>query len=445
METNQHLLYLLKHGSAAQVEHYLHYLQKEQKNSDEPADFAAFMDGVIKKSRYSRKQIAQRAGLSQDYTYKLLNGQKRTRVRDYLLAIFFALSMDSNQSQKGLRIYPIEPLDTKVFRDYVIMMALDARTGLDKACEMLEKAGLKPIVTSVSEQPELGPGGSNLPTPAMLLSESAQGNRSPEREEEIAMDTDDGNADETADYDNGAGGDDEIAGYADDVEDDEQMTLSGQDVRHWACGPAPIDIAVAGEYLVTEDGKNPVYVAAIFDDMRTEYVVAERSIWDTAQYTGPEDFPILEKYVKLEKAVRNSRYANVFLQLERDTDQEMSKALNAADDTAFAEGGIRIAQASNWGHPHIYAELWNCIEPERKEYLQVEKDLTSGTYRYSVTHQSMYMRMELGDKLYALYFGDKLAAQPVEEYHSEDEMHASGTNYESLFCMLMQMCEAGEH
>ena len=87
------LLYLLKHGRADEVR----FIFKDIQAKSYPEDFSTFIDTMIKEHKIKRKNIAIRSGLSQDYTYKLLRGDKKTTERDYILAICIAIGMNLAQ------------------------------------------------------------------------------------------------------------------------------------------------------------------------------------------------------------------------------------------------------------------------------------------------------------------------------------------------------------
>ena len=97
---------------------------KEQEKQAYIRSFPAFMDRVIREKHIKRKDIALRTGLSQDYTYKILNGSKRTTERDYILAICFALRMDLKQTQHALSIYGMPQLDENDARSGIIIRAI---------------------------------------------------------------------------------------------------------------------------------------------------------------------------------------------------------------------------------------------------------------------------------------------------------------------------------
>ena len=61
------------------------YVRSHQNKKPDYESFYQYMTSMIARSGFSRLQIAQRANISRDYTYKLLNGGKRTDERDYII------------------------------------------------------------------------------------------------------------------------------------------------------------------------------------------------------------------------------------------------------------------------------------------------------------------------------------------------------------------------
>ena len=100
MIDDERLLQLLKHGRGLEIREYL----KTEQKQDYSMDFAIFMDQMLKEHKVSRKTVAIRSGLSQDYTYKLLRGDKKTTERDYILAMCIAIGMNYAQTQHALSI-----------------------------------------------------------------------------------------------------------------------------------------------------------------------------------------------------------------------------------------------------------------------------------------------------------------------------------------------------
>ena len=94
--------------------------------------------------------VAQRAGLSKDYTYKILNlnSGKRTNERDYIIAICIAADMSLSEIQHALNLYPFPILDDSDDRAAVIISALLYKPKIDDLNIMLERAGFDPLRTS---------------------------------------------------------------------------------------------------------------------------------------------------------------------------------------------------------------------------------------------------------------------------------------------------------
>ena len=105
-------------------------LLKEHENRQDSETFVQFMDSIIEKSGLSRTDIAQRAGMSRDYTYKILSGQKQTSERDYLIAVCIVLRMNLWQTQRALSLYPFPVLDDSDERSAII------KAGIKKAMSM---------------------------------------------------------------------------------------------------------------------------------------------------------------------------------------------------------------------------------------------------------------------------------------------------------------------
>lgn len=95
MELNdKELLRLLKHGRAEELAELAEEMKPTYADS-----FPAFMDQMLKEHHLKRSTVARRSGLSQDYLYKLLRGDKRTTERDYIIAICMAAGLNIAQTQ----------------------------------------------------------------------------------------------------------------------------------------------------------------------------------------------------------------------------------------------------------------------------------------------------------------------------------------------------------
>ncbi len=115
-------------------------IHKEYLAKDKPANFCSYMDSFIDKLNINRKILAQRAGLSEGYTYKLLNGQSRTKARDKILLLCMALKMNLEEVQVAFDLYPFPRLKRENIRDSIIILAINREKDIDDLCTWLENA-----------------------------------------------------------------------------------------------------------------------------------------------------------------------------------------------------------------------------------------------------------------------------------------------------------------
>lgn len=130
-----------------------------------PESFFDYMYDMIKRSRRTLAMNAQRAGLSKDYMYKILNPNsgKRTYERDYIIAFCVAADMSFMETQHALELYPFPLLDDRDDRSAVIIVALLDNMGIDALNEMLENAGHSPLRTSPDmKKTTIGPARSTI-------------------------------------------------------------------------------------------------------------------------------------------------------------------------------------------------------------------------------------------------------------------------------------------
>lgn len=138
-----------------------------------PESFSDFMYAMIKRSGKTKAMIAQRAGLSRDYMYKILNTNsgKRTNERDYIIAICLAADMSFMETQHAMELYPFPLLDDADLRSAVIIIALLNHMSIDSLNEMLENAGHAPLRTSPEmEKSSIGPSRSTFIQPEVVTS-----------------------------------------------------------------------------------------------------------------------------------------------------------------------------------------------------------------------------------------------------------------------------------
>ncbi|MBQ6663343.1 MAG: hypothetical protein IJM69_07375 [Firmicutes bacterium] len=387
MKDNE-LRHLLKHGGSG-LEAFL----KAQERTKYPESFTAFMDQMIREHKVKRKDIAIRSGLSQDYTYKLLREDKKTTERDYILAIALAVGMNLPQVQHALRIYGMPLLDKRDMRSHVIMIGFEDGCGIGGVNGFLEKSGFPYIKTSP-----------DMPSAEIHLISQKE---------------------ELIDYDD----DDEPALF----------TELERNITAERCWPAPMDYLYRGVIRVKNESDGSIlcvcaeyspsgdhfYVETEEERERFEKALSEGIEWDL---TEEEEF--LELFESLEDAAA-SPFFHFYLELDRATDDKLDEVLASVNDSK--ENGVRIGMHYAGGKKEGYLEAFNTQFPERNEYFQIIR--TEEGYTYSVTHESLYMQIELGD-LYPAYFGKK--KEPYYVVHTNDLLETAkvDTYYKFVFTEL---------
>lgn len=353
---NRDIAHLLKSGNKDLIQQML----KERESQVLPESFTQYMDEMIASKKLKRAQIAQRAGLSRDYLYKLLRGDKKTTERDYILAVCIAMSMNLHEAQHALEIYPFPLLDDSDARDEVIITGINEGVSIDTLDDWLELCEF-PLLRTSPDMPsaDLGPRRSTSADPSMAQSylEKSISNRRKNMEE----------------------------------------LYTKVDAQH--CGNAPFDYVYVGEIQV-KSGTEIFYVQGIFPpDGCDSFQVAKKTLFSEEDFSE-EDY--VEGFESLEDAA-GSDFFKYYLKIDKLTDQKVAEVMAEVDDTKFAPGNLRIG-AKFSKDCYVYCEFYNERQPERQEYLQVTK--TRDGFIYSACHDSCFMRIEL-DEMYPYYFNKK--------------------------------------
>lgn len=355
MDINIEIAHLMKYGSTEEIKAYFDK-KRSLKRQD---DFFSFINNKIDNSPYKRAEVAQRAGLSRDYVYKLLRGDKKTTERDYILALCFALKLDILDTQHALELYPFPVLDDEDPRSAVIKTGIMTELDLDTMNEWLEKASF-PLIRTSPDMPsaEVGPARSTIFSEDVLnsLSERAKRLRNERRT---------------------------------------KMEELRRNVRMERCGCGPMDYVVEGEIEVLNDKQEHVFVNAFYGP-ETVLSVSKVSLLDYPDII--EEEMLEESYTDLEEAA-DSDYFRFFLELDKATDEKVADFQKRINDTKYYDG-IRMGQMF-WGKGCGHAELFNSNQPEYHEYFQVVSE--DGVFKYSMSHESTYMRYELG-QMFDIYF-----------------------------------------
>ena len=390
---NEHeLLYLLKHGRAEE----LRILAEQSKTHSYSNDFPAFMEMMLKEHNLKRKEVAIRAGMSQDYTYKLLRGAKKTKERDYILALCIATGMNFAQIQHALRIYGMPVLDNRDHRSHVIMLGIEEKQDIDHINDWLKKAGLNYLKTS-PDMPS-----SNI-------------------EPIMTGDPDEYNGNLAALITNG---NPENFGKNSYVIDPQSFEEIEYEVHAERCGQASMDYAFWGEIKIQGEEGKAFYILGNYHPEAESFYVMDSEMHEKLVeqkirlYEGEElrdgycdpksplikGVDIIEAYQSL-VAAAGSPFFKWFLALDSYIDDKVIETLQNIDDTRFS--GARFGTRLSGGEMTHYMEAFNTSHPEKREYFQV---IESGDeLRFTASHESYFMRIELGE-IYTEYFGKKAIA-----------------------------------
>lgn len=380
---------MLKQGRGDEVKALFREQEKLKRSTE---SFFSYMERMIAESKMSRALIVQRSGLSRDYMYKVLRGDKTTTERDYIIAFCMAMKMDLIHIQHALELYPFPVLVEEDFRSSIIIAAIQEGIGIDGLNDWLEKCN-EPLLRTSPEMPsaKVGPGRSTLFSNDPVYSESRKGHE-PLRKRSI-----------------------------------NEMEIKNTKTSAEQVGMAPVDLAVGAEYeFVDEDGKI-LYAQAFFTSEFSFFAINEVSMYVEQYLTDSKE---LEHYETLTEA-SVSQYFPLFLELDKLTDKEVAKKLSEIDDTKHF--GLRAGARFERFGTAPFVEMFNSWEPEKCEYVQVRK--TADGYRYSASHKSYYLRYELGP-VYEAYYPD---AEPEVYLFETDALDKLG-EYEYFtqsFMMIM--------
>ena len=397
-QDRQEILRLLKYGRGEEVR----ALVEAERRQNYPNEFVPFMDQMIREHKVSRKNVAVRSGLSQDYVYKLLRGDKHTDERDYILAMCFAIGMNLAQTQHALSSYGMPLLSKEDFRSHIIILAITDGAGIDELNRMLEKANFPLLKTS----PDMPSAVISSTKPSIDTIQPAPVRRNREFEE-IDSFTDaqrnEGNAPFDYDY----------QGWI-RVRDEEGKIYQVEAV-YKSFGASFIVFTdeqhrKAEQLMDLWDQKEAAFHGKYKDILRNPKKhldpKEERRIFEAYQEMTDSvpEAEMLERYETLEEAA-NSEFFPFFLELEKRTDKKVLEVMKKLDDTR--EYGVRVGCALHGGDGFkIYIEAFNHQQPECREYYQIV-EYDDGRTRYTATHESCFMQLEMGQELYEVYFGAK--------------------------------------
>ena len=356
MNNNDVIIRLLKHGRSDEVKSYI----EAQKEQNYPEDFTIFMDQMITEYHLKRKDVAIRSGLSQDYTYKLLRGVKKTTERDYILAMCIAIGMNLPQTQHALTIYGMPILNRADSRSNLLYLAIENRLDIDGVNDWLEKAGFFLLRTST-----------DMPSAPIELSS----------DHFLAHSTDTSFDEKKHSYE----------------EIDRQIDAERS-------GAAPMDYDYQGILTVEDEAGVKVHIVSLYALTGELFFVMNNEGFERFAKSEDEidlENPDILEYYENFTDTASSAFFPFFLELDRATDKKVAEVMDSLDDTR--NYGIRIGAGIHGGEKMCYLEAFDEERPAERQYLQIIEK--KGRCTFSASHESYFYADGTGRDLSLLFWG----------------------------------------
>ena len=124
------------------------YLEKNRpKLLPEGREFAAYMRSKLREKGILQQEVFLAADLSENYGYKLIAQEKRTRNRNVILRLCIAARLNPEETREALTLYGMAPLHGRIARDVVLLSAIAAGMRDIHDVEALLRAnGMAPLV-----------------------------------------------------------------------------------------------------------------------------------------------------------------------------------------------------------------------------------------------------------------------------------------------------------
>ena len=331
-----------------------------------PTDFVQFMDRMIQEKEEKRKDIIARSGLAPDYAYKLLNGRKKTRERDYIIAICIGAKLDLRQTQHALICSGMLPLSDSDIRSKIIMMGIQKNLSVYHINGHLEDQNL-PLIRTASDMPSARISDSFSWEPAanrfpQLTVPEAKEKKASEKKHEYILG---------------------------------EISIQG-------IGKEPNDI-IAKEYrgtaVVTDEKGNHFYLefSYIFgeEDVQISTKTEEQyqksiSDKDIQENTSNEN-ETLESFNSLIDTT-SSEFFQCFLQIEKSIDDRINKDMAESDDTRYFGMRMDLALTEKEKGFAAFIEYYNEADPELNEYFQLIR-YTDGRCIFTGSHESRFQEL----------------------------------------------------
>ena len=112
-----------------------------------PRPFADYMRAEFRDKGVLQQNVFLAADISENYGYKLIAEEKRTRQRDVILRLCFAAQFQAEEAQEALIRYGMAPLWWRFPRDAILLAAFNSKVyDLQAVKHLLEQHGYSPLI-----------------------------------------------------------------------------------------------------------------------------------------------------------------------------------------------------------------------------------------------------------------------------------------------------------
>ena len=113
----------------------------------DPRPFTEYMRMKFKEKEVLQQNVFLAADISENYGYKLIAEEKRTRQRDVILRLCFAAQFQAEEAQEALIRYGMAPLWWRFPRDAILLAAFNSKVyDLQAVNHLLEQHGYSPLI-----------------------------------------------------------------------------------------------------------------------------------------------------------------------------------------------------------------------------------------------------------------------------------------------------------
>lgn len=147
MRTTDKLEDTLGKAHSSEFDKFLEKHNDMMLSGDRP--FSDHMHKIIKEKGLKQQDIFIKADIPERYGYKLLSEEKRTKQRDIILRLCYAMELSLADTQKILQIYEMPQLYARIPRDAALMIAFNERPGsVIDVNSFLKMNGIEPLRSS---------------------------------------------------------------------------------------------------------------------------------------------------------------------------------------------------------------------------------------------------------------------------------------------------------